>query len=164
MRLRLLLLGLLATGLLALPGISAAAASTPAALRPPVIKELFTLLPCTQKTTLGMEGCAEHQIVAGDRIIDKAEIVLFSVLSHEAGPRALNRQAEMQLISAATTWLAYRRAECVSESAVNLGGSQAIVDSGQCEVALNTTRLAQLHAFYNALLGEAPHVPPFPAS
>src|SRR5581483_8597862 len=57
-----------------------------AALKPPVIHESFTPLPCPKhaSSTLALEGCAEKAILAGDRKIDaKAHAIFFKLAPRE---------------------------------------------------------------------------------
>jgi uncharacterized protein YecT (DUF1311 family) len=125
--------------------ISAAVAAAP--LAAPVIKEPFTLLPCpkgsAKDTTLGMEGCAEHRIVASDKQIDQLAKQIFGKLQDNAARR--------RFVAGETAWLAYRRASCNSRSDVYEGGSLAVVVFGTCEAGLNTQHIADLTAFRKAL-------------
>jgi hypothetical protein len=78
----------LVTACAALP---AAAAARPARLSPPVIREAFTLLPCSgapaRRSTLEQEGCVEHQIVNRDRQIDALNATIFTRLGDDAARR-----------------------------------------------------------------------------
>src|SRR6266487_2840424 len=80
-------------------------AGRPAALKPPVIHERFTLLPCPSKpeTTLELEGCAEHRIVRLDKQIDGVSKTIFARLNDDAAKR--------DYLAAHTAWLAYRQAD-----------------------------------------------------
>jgi len=56
----------------------------PPPLRPRVIHEVFTQLPCPRKsqTTVAMEGCAEKRIVGTDHPIDARVATAFGLISH----------------------------------------------------------------------------------
>ena len=86
----------------------------------PRIHEGFTLLPCphteARGTTLGMEGCAEHNILRTDRKIMATEGAVFSLLPAEG--RSAFARAER-------SWLLYRRAFCNARSSSYKGGSIA---------------------------------------
>ncbi len=153
--------------LLGSPGARAATTpTTTPALAPPVIHEVFTLLPCNKKNDLGLEGCQEHQIVSLDKIIDKAEQVLFTMLENEAaldipGSGSTDEVAVAQRLSQAESeWFGYRVAECASESDVALGGTDAVLQSGACQITLDHARLAQLKSFYEALKGHSKKLDP----
>ena len=105
-------------------------------LVPPVLKEDFTLLSCSQRTTIGLEGCAEHRIVAVDTRINALRRQVFQHLYDNAARR--------DFISAEGDWFAYRQAMCTSESDVNEGGSLVPVDFANCVVHLDRQHLAEL--------------------
>ena len=141
MRIRRLLSVLLAGGCCA----AAAAAGPP---RPPVIHELFTLLPCpsspsTRDTTIGIEGCREHMIVASDGKIDALAKAIFVQLGDAASRR--------RLIAAEMAWFAYRQAFCASESDMFRGGSAAVDEFGGCAVSLNEQHVKDLTEFHKGL-------------
>lgn len=125
--------------------LAAPAAVSAAMMPPPAISENFTLLPCPAKprTTLDLEGCAEHKIVKLDKQIDALVKTIF-----EALPDDLARQ---RFVRAQRSWLAYRQTDCASVSDVNEGGSLAVIDFAVCAVARNTERLEDLRAFARAL-------------
>ena len=56
---------------------SIAQAST--TLKPPVIAEHFTPLPCHKNTTLGMEGCAEAHLLAADARLNGQVAIIFDL-------------------------------------------------------------------------------------
>jgi uncharacterized protein YecT (DUF1311 family) len=147
----------------------AATTTTTSALAPPVIHEGFSLLPCTKKNDLGMEGCEEHQIVKLDKVIDKAEQVLFTMLEKEASidePTSDTTDevgVAQRLSQAQSDWFNYRLSECRSESDVALGGTDASLLAGMCDIKLDQQRLAQLKSFYLALKGHS-KAPAFPKS
>ncbi len=84
----------LVAGMLVTP---AAAASPP--LKPPVIHEKFTPLPCpkTPKTTVDLEGCAEKAILTTDRAINAKVKTIFGLL------RA--RAARQSFVTSELAWL-----------------------------------------------------------
>ena len=130
----------------ALPAVPAAgAARLAAAPTPPVIKELFTPLPCpaSPQTTLDMEGCAEKQILATDRQIDALVAAAWRQLD-SAGPRASLARGER-------AWRTYRDASCDALYKVYDGGTQAPVAFGTCIVARNRSHLTDLAALLKAL-------------
>jgi uncharacterized protein YecT (DUF1311 family) len=132
------------------PGVRAGSAAT----RPPVIHEPFTLLPCDKSTTIGMEGCYEHQIVAADHRIDRETAVIFGLLGTESARR--------QLAGAESAWLAYRAADCTNQSDAYEGGSEAPVAYAACLVRADRARTADLKTFYGALAQGRSDVPAFP--
>jgi uncharacterized protein YecT (DUF1311 family) len=121
---------------------SASGASAPTIMRtasstlvPPVLKENFTLLSCNKNTTIGMEGCAEHRIIALDTRINTLRRDVFHIL---------NQQAGRDFIVAEDDWFTYRQAMCTSESDVNAGGSLESVDFAQCLVRLDAQHVSEL--------------------
>ncbi len=132
----------------------AAPRATVPLLKPPVIVEPFTLLPCNAGTTIGMEGCAEHRIIAADKRIDREIRILFTVLHDNAARRRL---AEAQ-----TAWFLYRQADCRSQADINEGGSQSVVDAAICAVTDDKSRSTDLRGFYRALEQGRQSIPAFP--
>jgi uncharacterized protein YecT (DUF1311 family) len=131
------LLGAAASALLAL-GLVAGASASP--LKTPVIKENFTRLPCNHKTTLGMEGCAEGQLVAADHQINLQVALLLTSMSTSSQKAAF--------VKAENLWFTFRGADCMSVSATYQGGSLAPVEFARCEVHDDTERSAALHSQY----------------
>ena len=117
-----------------------------AKLSPPMIHESFTVLPCTGKprsrTTLELEGCAEHQILKTDKSIDALETTIFHLLGTDSARR--------DLIAAARAWLNYRHSDCLSRSDVYQGGTLAGVVFADCVVARNKQRIKDLTTFENS--------------
>jgi uncharacterized protein YecT (DUF1311 family) len=101
----------------------------------PVLKEDFTLLRCNKNTTIGLEGCAEHRIVALDSRINALRHDVFHVLDHRAG---------QDFNLAENDWFTYRQAMCTSESDVNAGGTLQPVDFAQCLVRLDAQHVSEL--------------------
>lgn len=136
-------LAALAVALLAPLGVATAAA----ALSPPVIHEVFTLLPCPAhpQSTLDLEGCAEHQIVRTDHRIDTAAATIFK--------RLRDVSARRRFISAQSAWIAYRTADCRSRSDQYEGGTLAGLVAAQCTADRSSERLKDLQEFAKALAG-----------
>jgi uncharacterized protein YecT (DUF1311 family) len=127
------------TGLAVQPGHAQTAKA--AKLSPPVIREKFTLLPCPKhpKTTLDMEGCAEHAIVRADASINHAARTIFAGLQDDP--------ARQRFIDAQTAWQAFRDADCASESDLFEGGTLASVVAANCSSDRTAERLKELRAF-----------------
>lgn len=68
---------------------SAASATSAAPLQQPVISEHFTPFACSEKTTLGMLGCSEHQLLVADARINREVGVIFAVLHDNSARRRL---------------------------------------------------------------------------
>jgi uncharacterized protein YecT (DUF1311 family) len=115
------------------------------ALSPPVIHEVFTLLPCPAHpvSTLDLEGCAEQRIVRSDRQIDALARAIFERLHDDA--------ARLRFIAAQSAWLAFRQADCASVSDRYEGGTQAAVVAADCTAQRSAERLSQLRSFLRAL-------------
>jgi uncharacterized protein YecT (DUF1311 family) len=122
-------------------GISdASSATTPA---PPVITEPFTPLPCHHGTTLGLEGCAEGQLLTADRRINDEVKLLLNVIptSHQ----------QRSFVAVEREWLAYRKADCSTMSAVFEGGTIAPLEYALCEVRDDEARSTDLHSYFGLL-------------
>jgi uncharacterized protein YecT (DUF1311 family) len=126
----------------------AASTAAPSPLKPPVITEGFTLLPCPAKPkrTIDFEGCAEHRILRSDKAINHRVAVIFSLL----GSRR-NAAARVRFVQGERAWLKFRRAVCGSRSDVYEGGSAAPLAFAECEVGKNVAHLRELKAFERAL-------------
>lgn len=105
----------------------------------PVLKENFTLLACNQSTTIGLEGCAEHQIVALDAQINGLRRHVFASLT-SAGARR-------NFVNAEVSWSTYRTSLCLSESSVYQGGTLAPVAYATCLVQSDRRHVAALREF-----------------
>jgi uncharacterized protein YecT (DUF1311 family) len=125
-----------------------------ATLRPPVIKEPFTPLPCHHGTTIGLEGCAEGQLLSADRRIDEQVKLLFKEISI-----ARRRQ---NFVAVENEWLAYRKADCSAMSAVFQGGTIAPLEYALCEVRDDESRSADLHTYFNLLEEGRSNAPEWP--
>ena len=135
------------TVLVALALALVGSAAAPRALGTPVISEGFTLLPCTaNKTTIGLEGCAEYRIVRSDRAINRRARTIFFLLR-----RGNSSAAQLRFVRGERAWLRYRRALCASRSDLYEGGSAAGVVFAECEVAKNMAHLRELERFERLL-------------
>jgi uncharacterized protein YecT (DUF1311 family) len=115
---------------------------------PPVIRESFTLLPCpTSKaeaaTTVGMEGCLEHEVVRTDRKIDAVVKQIFSSLGSDA--------ARARLVKAQRAWLSYRTADCSSIADKYEGGTLVGVVASQCTADRSARHLVDVRSFLRLL-------------
>ena len=111
-------------------------------LRPPVISEQFTLLPCPAKpvSTLDFVGCAEHRIIRSDKAINATVEAIFARL------RGTSTGATRRFVRSERAWLAYRRAVCESRSDIYEGGSAAGIVFAKCVADRNTAHLNDLRA------------------
>jgi uncharacterized protein YecT (DUF1311 family) len=138
-----------ACAIVVLTGAATASASRSHATRlsPPTIHETFTVLPCrgtpNQRTTLELEGCAEHQILKSDKQIDTLDKTIFTKLAANA--------AKMRFIAAHNAWLGYRHAYCLSQSDAAQGGTDAALIDATCTAALNVQHITSLHGFLSDL-------------
>ncbi len=148
---------ILVTGLLtaqfALSSAPSGASGT-TSLSPPVIKEPFTPLPCHRGTTLGLEGCAEGQLLTTDRRLDEQVKLIFAAIATMSQRRGF--------VAVEEQWLAYRGSDCSNVAATFQGGTIQPVEYALCEVHDDETRSADLRSFF-ALLeeGKSP-VPAWP--
>jgi uncharacterized protein YecT (DUF1311 family) len=137
-----------------LAGLAVAFAILPAAAAATVtiapVHEPFTALPCkgkpSQRTTVEQEGCAEHQILTGDRRIDALNRAILRNLATSVAQRRFS--------TAHKAWLTYRRAYCTSRADIAPGGTQAPVLAATCEVVLNAQHIKDLRAFADELSAE----------
>jgi uncharacterized protein YecT (DUF1311 family) len=134
-------LGILAASglLLASCGSGSPTSSTTTTVATPVITEHFTKLPCNHKNTLGLEGCAEGQLVSADRRIDSEVKLLFSLIP---------KVQQKSLTSSQKVFLRYRKSTCTAFSDVYRGGTFAPVEYALCEVRLDEVQSATLHVYF----------------
>jgi uncharacterized protein YecT (DUF1311 family) len=137
----LLLLGVLAAAgvTLASCGSSSPSSTTTTTAVSPVITEHFTKLPCNHTNTLGLEGCAEGQLLSADHRIDDEVKLLFSLV-----PKAQQKS----LRSAQKVFLTYRKSTCTAYSDVYRGGTFAPVEFALCEVRLDEVQSNTLHVYF----------------
>jgi uncharacterized protein YecT (DUF1311 family) len=130
-------------------GSGSAATRTVRAVKPPVIHEVFSVLPCPRskaqsETTIGVEGCQEQTIVRSDRKIDAlAKLIL---------PRLSDAAAQHRFVTGERAWLAYRTAFCNSQSDLYEGGTAAPLAYASCAITVNSQHLEALTAFHKNLL------------
>jgi uncharacterized protein YecT (DUF1311 family) len=125
------------------------------ATAPPVITENFKpVLACNPNTTIGMEGCGEHRVIAADTVLNADAKVIFDLLKG-AGARR-------DFVSAQATWLAYRNADCKSQSDVYSGGSEQPVLYVDCLAGDDAARRKGLRGFFALLTQGQGNVPKFP--
>lgn len=139
----LLVVVLVATGAFLVGRLSVHGASTASStnstvpLKPPgEIHEAFTLLACAPATTIGIEGCTEHQILALDRRIVASERQLFSLLG--------SREERRRLLMSAREWILYRHSTCSIAADAYQGGTLAPVAFANCLVELDRYRASEL--------------------
>lgn len=152
---RLLVLGTVALAGLALAacGSSSPKDSTSKSVSVPVITEHFTRLPCNHNNTLGLEGCAEGQLISTDHRINKEMTLLFSLV-----PSA----EQKSLVGAAAKFLTYRKATCTAYSDVYQGGSFAPVEYALCEVKVDEAQSTTLHGYFRLAEEGASHLLTWP--
>jgi uncharacterized protein YecT (DUF1311 family) len=136
-----------AAAVLAAAGPADAHGARTAKLSPPVIREPFTPLGCTgtpkNRSTLEQEGCAEQQILSGDKKINALNGSIFGRLGNDAARR--------DFIAGHRSWLAYRHSYCLSVSDVFQGGTEAGVLAAECEVGVNADHVRELKDFLSDL-------------
>lgn len=108
----------------------------PGPLSVPVVREAFTLLACGKSTTLGLEGCAEHHVVALDRTINQLRRTLW--------PHLTTRSARADFVAAELAWFRYRRSSCISQSDLYQGGSLSVVTYADCLIAFDRQHIGDL--------------------
>ena len=122
---------------------------------PPVITEQFKpVLPCNQNTTLGQEGCAEHEVLAADRQLNADIKVVFGLLADVA--------ARQDFVAAQMAWTRYRSADCSSQSDVYEGGTEQPVLYGLCLASDDVSRRQDIKGFFALLTQGQSTVPKFP--
>jgi uncharacterized protein YecT (DUF1311 family) len=116
---------------------STSLAPTKLVLAVPVLTEKFTLLPCSQSSTIGLEGCVEHRILTLDA---RVNVLRRQIFLHLDG-----NTAKRNFILTEDDWLAYRQTMCASESDVTQGGSLVPVDFARCVVRLDAQHVTELN-------------------
>jgi uncharacterized protein YecT (DUF1311 family) len=123
--------------------------------KPPVVTEQFNPpFACNQQSNLGVQGCAERKVDSGDARINAGVKLLFRVLYDNASRR--------DLVTAEHAWLAYRSADCTSQSDEYEGGSEQPIAYLECLALDDQSRSADLKGFYQALMAGRHNVPAFP--
>jgi len=115
------------------------------ALRPPVIHETFTPLPCPAhpQSTIAMEGCEEQAILRDDRKIDAEAAAIFRLLRPAARPAFVRGEH---------AWLDYRNDSCVAASSTYAGGTAQPLEYASCIVAADAEHLKDLTALRRSLV------------
>ena len=123
-------------------------------LSAPVITEAFKpVLPCNQNTTVGQEGCGEHEVVAADKQLNADVKVIFDLLDKAAG-RAF--------VTVQTTWITYRTEDCTSQADIYQGGTELPVAYVYCLASDDSSRRQDLKAFFSGLTQGMANFPKFP--
>jgi uncharacterized protein YecT (DUF1311 family) len=115
-----------------------ASAHANGALGPPVIHEPFTVMPCPPhpRSTLDLEGCAEHALLKSDHAIN--------VLANRIFKRLAARTARAAFVRSERAWLSYRRSSCSAESSRFVGGTARPLEFGDCEQRRNRSHLQDI--------------------
>jgi uncharacterized protein YecT (DUF1311 family) len=129
-------------------GSSAPKTSTSTGLTAPVIAEHFTRLPCNQNNTIGLEGCAETQLLEGDHRIDREVKLLFSLVP---------KRQQKDLVRTESEFLIYRHDACTTYSDVYEGGSFAPVEYTSCEARVDAVQSNVLHGYFQLAESGASH-------
>jgi uncharacterized protein YecT (DUF1311 family) len=129
---------------LALSFVAPVSASAAASASAPVIHEDFTLLACPSapRTTLQIEGCAEHKVTALDKKIDALNAQIFA---------KLGKLGRGTYIKTNTDWVNYRDAACTTEASIYSGGTIQPVAYANCLVAIDGSHVTELKAMLVAL-------------
>ncbi len=122
----------------------------------PAITERFEpLLPCNPDTNIGLEGCGERRVVADDQQLMSDAKLIFQRLDRNSARR--------DFVAAQTRWLAYRKADCQSQSDAYQGGTEQPVAYAYCLAADDLSRRLDLKAFYAVITqGQGAKVSAFP--
>jgi uncharacterized protein YecT (DUF1311 family) len=114
-------------------------------VRPPVIHEPWTPLPCpTHPTsTVEVEGCLEKAIARSDRKIDARVARIFHRLRRNAD--------RVAFVQGERAWLLYRRRSCSAEASIYRGGTAEPVAFLTCEKRRNERHLADLREMERTL-------------
>jgi len=136
--------GALGACLAVLALLAAAGSQAKTRLTPPVLHEAFTPLACPKRprSTLQIEGCAEHRVLGIDRSIDALNARAFA---------RLGRAGRAAFVRANADWLAYRDAQCTSEASVYAGGSIQPVAYADCLVSIDSSHVRELRSALLAL-------------
>ncbi|MGC2486875.1 MAG: lysozyme inhibitor LprI family protein [Acidimicrobiales bacterium] len=139
---------LVAGVLLASCGSSSPKTSTSSSVSAPVIAEHFTRLSCNHSNTIGLEGCAETQLLEADHRIDREVKLLFSLIPADQKKKLVTTEGE---------FLVYRRDACTTYSSVYEGGTFAPVEYTACEVKVDNVQSTVLHGYFQLAESGASH-------
>jgi len=125
--------------LAALIGSAVVTSVAVAALRPPVIREPWTPMPCPAhpRSTVDTEACLERAVTRTDRQVNATAAKIFRQL-HRSADRSAFVQGEQ-------AWIRYRRRSCSAEASVYHGGSAEPVAFLACEKRRNARHVADLN-------------------
>ena len=110
----------------------------------PVIHEKFTVLACPSKprTTVQLEGCAEHKVIAADRALNSLNAKVFAKLS---------RSGRTTFTTANAAWVSYRDAACTAQASIYSGGSLQPVIYASCLAAIDGSHATELRRILTSL-------------
>ncbi|MGA2469114.1 MAG: lysozyme inhibitor LprI family protein [Solirubrobacteraceae bacterium] len=132
-----------------------------AAVKLPVITEDFgPVITCNRHamdngSTLAMERCGGRMVLADDRQLNADVKLIFDGWGSDGAARR-------DFVVAQTKWLAYRNADCKSQSDVNRGGTLQPVDVLWCLAADDKSRRQELKAAFYSTRGLDVKLPKFP--
>jgi len=131
--------------LFAVAVLAAGTAAAYGAVKPPVIHEPFTPLPCPlhPDTTIDIEGCQEHRVLRTDRLIDTKVKAIFAVLRSES--------IRVAFVTGERSWLRYRRQSCAAEASRLAGGTAHGIAFLGCTLQRNKSHLVDLTALRKSL-------------
>ena len=106
-------------------------------LKPPVIHEAFTPLPCPKHpvSTVDLEGCSEQAVLRSDRRIDADVKAIFGLLA---------KSERRGFVAGEAAWLRYRKLSCDAEASTFAGGTLLPVDFIGCVEGRNQSHLKDL--------------------
>ena len=124
------------------------------AMSAPVVTEDFKpVLPCNQNTTIGQEGCGEHEVLAADRELNADVKIIFDLLG---------KAPDGAFVAAQTSWVTYRTEDCTSQADIYQGGTELPVAYVYCLASDDTSRRADLKAFFAGVTQGMVHLPSSP--
>ena len=123
-----------------LPAVSAAATHGA-----PVVHEKFTVLACPAKprTTVQLEGCAEHRVLAADRSINTLNAKVFA---------KLGRAGRATFTKANADWVTYRNSACTAQASIYSGGSLQPVVYASCLASIDGSHASELKRMLTSLI------------
>ena len=119
--------------------VSIAAATGPPRLPLKAAPSSVAAFKCPPKpvSTVDLEACAGHQLLTLDRTFDGEVAALWPLLDDTA---------RKELARAQQAWLTYRDQACEVEARAYVGGTEAPVAYGQCEIRLTSARIKDVSA------------------
>jgi uncharacterized protein YecT (DUF1311 family) len=142
-------------------------ASVTTAVRPPAIpiRDPSTLLPCPRQpvTTIDIEFCEARKMAKVDAAVNTRAKAVFSLLG-DSGRPSIDRS---HFVNAETAWLAYRDAECTSQSGAFIdpkyslhqyaGGTSAPFNVSLCKEALDEAHMRELESYISVICERRAH-------